>query len=188
MISDRHQDLYRAYYNARQPALEPPPPLLWHDAIWDFAVELGARKVLDYGSGPACQLAAHMPKHYQVWSYDPGVYGLDTLPSPVDSTDGWRPDLVVCSHMLEHCEITAWRDTLTEILAMARRGVFLAVSCERSTKTLPDGSDWHSTVYPQAVWRDVVAAFAYWQGYAVQELTPKRKEYVALLTRTAQAL
>lgn len=141
MISDIHRQRYRVYYQGREVA---PRPHSWQPMIDALVREWGAKTVLDYGSGPSRSLEKHAA--YPVESYDPGVPGLDTPPDPAD--------LVVCNHTLEHVELEFVDAVLKHIAELAKVGVYIAVSCEPSTKVLFDGTPWHSLVRDREWWAD----------------------------------
>jgi 2-polyprenyl-3-methyl-5-hydroxy-6-metoxy-1,4-benzoquinol methylase len=101
-------------------------------------------------------------------NYDPAVAAYSALPE--------RVDLVVCLHVLEHVEAGCVDYVLEHLKSLARKALFIAVSTEQSTKTLPDGSPWHSFVRDAKWWREKLV------GFVEQPAMDSRKEYVALLT------
>ena len=140
-ISSQHQARYRAYYATYTGRLKPSP---WIPAVRAVAWQYQATSILDYGCGPVEKLAfyADLP----VRGYDPGIQDLAALP---DSAD-----VVICLHTLEHIEEEKLPGIMSHLASLAHRALFLVVSCQVSTKVLPDGLPWHSLVKPGEWWRD----------------------------------
>jgi hypothetical protein len=133
LISQRHARLYQDYYAQRR--IEPRRSG-WVDRVEALAKQLRASSIIDYGCG-----AARGISHFcslPVADYDPGVPGCTDIPAPAD--------LVVSMHALEHVEPQYVDAVIDHMLALARTAVFIVVSCEPSTKKLPDGSPWHCFV------------------------------------------
>lgn len=103
----------------------------------------GSRTVLDYGCGKGTLRKALGP---MVSNYDPAVPQWSGRPS--------EADLVVCTDVLEHVEPEHLEDVLKDIRRLARKAVFLVISCRPATKTLPDGRNAHLTVEKQAWWAE----------------------------------
>ena len=139
-ISHKHAERYRAYYAAR-PVVS--LPSRWVDRVGELADRLGAHTVLDYGCGPGRGISRFLAR--PVRDYDPGVEGLDAAPKPAD--------LVICVHTLEHVEPESFEEVLAHLKRLARRALFVVVSCEPSTKMLPDGTPWHTLVHDVLWWR-----------------------------------
>lgn len=169
MISDRHRKLYRDYYAVKlfQPA---PRPSQWLERIRVYAYSLECSSILDYGSGAARCISGFAPTDLTVTDYDPGVPGIDAMPDP--------HDMVVCVHALEHVEEEMISDVLDHIRAMSRKATLIVASCEASTKTLPDGSPWHSFVRPDHWWHGKLSGL----GYLPVSVRPgmEGREYAAL--------
>jgi hypothetical protein len=166
VISDKHRDLYRAYYNQRVVSHRPSG---WLPRIEALAAKLGAETIIDYGCGAARGVSRY--SKYPVADYDPGVAGCVAIPEPAD--------LVVSMHMLEHVEPQYVWDVIEHMKSLAKIALLLAVSCEESTKVLPDGSPWHSFVQP-----------AHWWNNHLHDFTPQKPqqsrvgaEYVGLWIR-----
>ena len=140
-----HLDRYQAHY-AQHSARE--RPHRWQGIVERLSGELGAISVLDYGCGPAANLARFSALH--VTSYDPAVPEYAPEPAPVD--------LVVCMHVLEHVEPEYLDATLLHLWRLVRIAALVTVSCQVSTKLLPDGSPWHCCVKPPAWWEATLTA------------------------------
>lgn len=164
LISDRHRELYRHYYERHQLQIYPRPNH-WLPRIEQIAVVLNAQSVLDYGCGAARGLSPYCS--VPVVDYDPGVPGCDALPRPCD--------LVVSIHMLEHVEPEKLGAVLDHMRSLALKAWLVVVSLEASTKVLPDGSPWHSLVREADWWRDRLPGFT-----PVPTLKSPDKEFAAL--------
>lgn len=165
MISEAHRARYRAHYAAR--------PVVHRQSVWlprveQLAEEIRAGSIIDYGSGPARGLS--MFSRFPIRDYDPGLPGLDADPG--------RADLVVCIHALEHVEPAALASVLLDLKARARAALLVVVSCEASTKVLPDGSPWHSLVWTPDVWRRVL-----WGFVEVAPIKEPPREFAAVWRR-----
>ncbi len=171
-MSDRHIDLYRKYYAGHRALdLAQRAASRWLPRVEALAAQLGALTVLDYGCGSARGISVSLK--LDVRDYDPAVPGCDAQPRPAD--------LVVCVHTLEHLEDDDLAPTLRHLKMLADRAVLLVVSCEPSTKVLPDGSPWHSLVRPYPWWHQVLHDG---EGYdPVPTLKDSGKEYAALWLR-----
>ena len=144
-ISPEHAARYQAYYKMHEAQAV---PSLWVPRVRALAAEVGAESILDYGSGPSGGLSRYIDGCVD---YDPGVEGLDAEPE--------QADLVVCVHTLEHVEPQCLAAVVTDLQILAQKALFIAVSCEKSTKVLPDGTPWHTFVRDQRWWRDYLVGF-----------------------------
>jgi FkbM family methyltransferase len=152
----------------------------------------GARTILDYGAGKGQQyrprpvsidgqLVAESVAEFwdvdEVRCYDPGYPPHATLPD--EQFDG-----VISTDVLEHCpeEDLPW--ILDEMLAHARRFVFLNVACFPARKRLPNGENAHVTLHPPEWWRDLVRRRAErfpglpWELHAVSQAGQGLREAV----------
>lgn len=141
LITNRHKALYEQYYRNK-----PSKPSVNHrlPQILAFAEKIKARSILDYGCGGYASIEGNC--NLRVQSYDPAVPAYSGSPRPAD--------LVVCLDVLEHVEPNCIEDVIANLRRLAGKGIFLSVSCEPSTKQLPDGSPWHIFVKPEAYWRE----------------------------------
>ena len=75
-----------------------------------------------------------------------------------------RPDLVVCTDVLEHCppEDVPW--IVEELFMLARKFVFANIACYPARKYLRNGENAHCTVAPVEWWSEQIWRVA--QRYA----------------------
>ena len=141
LISDHHRVLYQQYYAAHPPCVL--RPHRWQPLVERLVQATGALSILDYGCGPAANLARFAP--WLVHNYDPGVPEFAGAPAPAD--------LVVCMHALEHVEPDCLGAVLAHLRVCTSGYVLVVVSCQSSTKLLPDGTPWHTCVHNGAWWQ-----------------------------------
>lgn len=143
LYSEWHAAMYRRHHAGRATDRR---PNVWLPRIEQLAAQIGAQSILDYGCGAARGISAFcsLPVH----DYDPGVPECAAPPPPAD--------LVVSIHALEHVEPDCLAAVIVDMERLARVAVFVVVSCEASTKVLPDGTPWHSLVRPVPWWTDVL--------------------------------
>jgi hypothetical protein len=168
LISDKHKQQYIEYYSTRP---QTPRPHAWQEQVEKIAGDFGVDTVLDYGAGITRSLSRF--SSLNVTDYDP------VLPKQ-SNLYGYKPfDMVVCNHVLEHVEEETLNNVLTSINQLTKKVAYIAVSCEASTKKLPDGTDWHCTVHPPEWWKHRLAHF--FPGFA--ELRCNEKELAILWSR-----
>jgi hypothetical protein len=164
LISLHHQLQYQHHY-AANPLKGNPRPNAWLNRIEDVARLIDAKSIIDYGCGVARGLSS-----YCVWpvaDYDPGVPGLEQVPE--------RADLVVSIHMLEHVEHDRIEAVIDHLLSLAIKAALIVVSCEHSTKVLPDGTPWHTCVHDYRWWELRLG------GQIQETIKAPGKEYATLL-------
>lgn len=120
--------------------------------------EVGAKRILDYGSGKGYQyLKARV---HEEWGgvlphcYDVGVRQLASRPEGL--FDG-----LISTDMLEHIENDDLDAVLSDMFSFceSKAFAFLSVSCIPSKKSFPDGRNVHVTQKPPEWWRNRVAPF-----------------------------
>lgn len=163
LISDRHRELYRWHFEGRVAGNR---PNRWQAVVEGLADRFSAESLIDYGCGVDASLSRY--SKLPIINYDPAVAEYSALPE--------RADLVVCLHVLEHVEAGCVDYVLDHLRGIAKKALFVSVSTEQSTKTLPDGSPWHSFVRSPEWWRRKL------DGFVEQPAMEERKEFVALLT------
>jgi len=150
MISAYHAEQYQLYFEKNGKLADKPSPLV--DFVEELCRKNDMHSVLDYGSGFARQFELFLPKDIRVQSYDPGVPSCEKRPEPAD--------MVVCNHMLEHVEgLGEAADIIEQLIKLAGKYVYIAVSLESSTKLLPDGTPWHTVVMPAKWWMNQFEAY-----------------------------
>ena len=118
----------------------------WSGHVQARIVASQAKTVLDYGCGHGTMkrsLQRALPK-LDVREFDPGIVGKDSPPEPAD--------LVTCTDVLEHVEPDMLDETLDALVALARRELFLVVSCRPANAVLPDGRNAHLIVEAPRWW------------------------------------
>lgn len=112
-------------------------------------LELKARTptLLDYGAGEQTleKTAKWALPHVKVTSYDPGVPGIDKMPSGVF-------DIVTCTDVLEHVERQFVEQTLDTLRRYTKGAAILYIACTPAKTLLPDGRNAHLTVEPPRWW------------------------------------
>lgn len=116
--------------------------------VLQFAAELGAKTVLDYGCGRAT-LAAAVPS-LKVMEYDPGIPGKDGLPKPAD--------LLVSTDVLEHIEPDLLDGVLAHMHRLAGKGAYLVISLRLAREILADGRNAHLIVQTADWWLEKLRA------------------------------
>lgn len=113
--------------------------------------EYHCRSVLDYGAGKrTLDKALRSLYGLRIKNYDPAIPGLDSLPRPAD--------MVVCCDVMEHVEPQYVGQVILHLHSLTKKVLFLRVCTVPCTsKTLPDGTDPHRTVWTELQWE---AAFS----------------------------
>ena len=122
----------------------------WTKTVLEVAKRYGVGSILDYGAGHG-RLAAALRDHgYVVREYDPAIEGKDTPPS--------FADLVVSTDCLEHIEPDKLDAVLAHMRLLARRVVFVVISCRPAMRVLPNGKNAHLIIRSKHWWHDRVQA------------------------------
>ncbi len=131
--------------------------------IVEFANEIGAESILDYGCGRgSLKDRIALP----VSEFDPGVCGKDKLPEP--------SDLLVATDVLEHIEPDRVDFTLAYMRTLARKGAFFIISLGTSHMDLPNGKNAHLSVHPGYWWIDKLASV----GFLIKDAKRRKGLYV----------
>lgn len=165
LISDHHRELYRRYYAQKEVKSR---PSVWLPRIEKLAAGLGATSVIDYGCGAARGVSMFSRLH--VTDYDPCVPGCDREPQAAD--------LVVSIHAIEHVEPAMLDSVFAHMESLARLAVLVVISCEPSTKLLPDGTPWHSCVFSAEEWLHLLPRYQ-----RVDSIKDPAKEFAAVWRR-----
>lgn len=116
----------------------------WAQPVHEFAIQLGAATVLDYGAGKGTLRVALGNVGYDIREYDPSVPHMSATPLPAD--------LVTCTDVLEHIEPENIDDVLDDLARLAKVAVFLVISTRKAGRILADGRNAHLIVEPADWW------------------------------------
>lgn len=115
----------------------------------DFAKELGAKSILDYGCGSSTLKQSFAQKgtlkHFDFREYDPCVPG----------KDGKRPDkadLVVNTDVMEHIEPEFIDNVFLELYNRSLKGTLIVIATVGSKEWLTPEINAHRTVQPAEWW------------------------------------
>lgn len=159
-------DQYRRYYATHS---VPVARSVWIPMVRCVALRVDATSIIDYGCGPAKGLSFLDSRELTVYSYDPAIPELSTKPEPRD---------MVCSiHMLEHVDPDDIADVINDMLSLSLKALLVVISLEASTKTLPDGSAWHRSVFPASYWHERFPG-----STPVKTIKGTEREFACLLT------
>lgn len=125
-----------------------------HDILVQIQMRPYIKTLLDYGCGKGVLkefLAQHAP-HVTVTEYDPGIPGIDKLPTK-------KFDMVVTCDVLEHVEIECMPDTIANLAELTRYVMYNNIACSLTGHTFKSGpykgKDIHITVRPPEGWRAI---------------------------------
>lgn len=122
----------------------------WAETVIEVAKRYDVGSILDYGSGRGRLAEALREAGYAVREYDPAIEGKDGPPS--------FADMVVSTDVMEHIEPEKLKAVLSHIRLLARKVVFLVVSCRPAQKLLPNGNNAHLIIRNKRWWRERVSA------------------------------
>jgi|TARA_R110002020_G_scaffold84472_8_gene209245 hypothetical protein len=113
-----------------------------------------ATSLLDWGCGKGQQY--HIARAHAAWGfmpklYDPAVGGISR--KPVGKYDG-----VICTDVAEHVPEEDVPAFLTELVAHAKKFLFISVCTRPAKKNLPDGRNCHLCVKPEKWWLNQISA------------------------------
>lgn len=129
----------------------------WEPVISDFARELGAKTILDFGAGRQTlekRLNETRPDLY-VASFDPGVPAISILPVE-------QFDMLTATDVMEHIEPDYLDDVLRLIRDKSRLGAFLNIATGPSKHFLPDGRNVHLIQENGKWWLDRIKKIGGW--------------------------
>lgn len=98
----------------------------WHRVMAGIVSQIEAKKnelILDFGCGTQ-RLKHYLPKH--------AIIGYDIITEYSDINDykSLRPHTIVCSHVLEHLEISQLQDLITDFMGMRQKFLITAQPTE----------------------------------------------------------
>lgn len=119
----------------------------YYKAARDFAEELEAKTMLDYGCGSSTMKRSFEEKNeydIEIREYDPGLPEKSAMPEPAD--------FITCTDVLEHVEPEFIDNVFAHINGLANKGAFLVISTIGCNEILPDGTNAHLTIEPGEWW------------------------------------
>ncbi len=127
-------------------------------AIVKLAEAAGALSLLDYGAGQR-RLSEALREHHKgafhtITDYDPAIPKISMRPE--------AHDLVACTDVLEHVEPEYLDNVLADLIALAKRGLYLEIATRPANKTLPDGRNAHLIIETPEWWIDKLSTA--WMG------------------------
>jgi len=131
------------------------------EAVAQFADEIGAKSILDYGSGQGTLARALAPR--KVYNYDPGIPEVSAHPK--------LAHLVVCSDVLEHIEPEKLDNVMQHIHGITVIGAYLMIATRAAAKNLPDGRNTHLIVESPEWWLGKIEAQG-WKHARPPEIKP----------------
>lgn len=120
------------------------------ETIKQWATEIGATSILDYGCGRGTlKDAIDIP----VAEFDPGIVGKDKMPEPAD--------MVVATDVLEHFEPQLVHNGLRHIRELTRKGNFFVIALTKAKFHLVNGHNAHLTIMPSDWWLAQLAKYGF---------------------------
>lgn len=119
--------------------------------ILELSAAIGARSVLDYGCGKGGMRYALLEAGagLKVYEFDPAIPG---------KQEPHYADIVSCADVMEHVEPEFTESVVAELCQLARKAVFVCVSCISGSKLLADGRSAHINVQSPEWWERVFMA------------------------------
>ncbi len=106
---------------------------------------MNLKTVIDYGCGKGLLADKINGAGIECDKYDPAIEEYEKIPTGVY-------DLVVCNDVLEHLTTNCYSSTLIKISSLAKRAIFLNISCRPAVHKLPDGRNCHTLVQEPEWW------------------------------------
>ena len=100
--------------------------------------EIEYRNIIDYWN---------IEEHYL---YDPGVINFSTYPNK-------KMDGVICIDVVEHIPSEDVVNFIEDIFKLAKKFVFIVISCYSAKKKLPDGRNVHLCIKNPKEWEDIIS-------------------------------
>jgi len=119
------------------------------DEVAEYAKEVGAAIILDYGCGQGT-LKKSLAEIgvVDIVEYDPAIKGKQGLPKPAE--------LVVCTDVLEHVEPEKLAAVLEHLYRLTLKAAFFVIAMRKANKILPDKRNAHLIIKPVEFWIPVV--------------------------------
>jgi len=125
-------------------------------------LDYNVTSILDFGCGKGNVVKALKEKYpnLQVYGYDPGRDGYDSLPQSVDMT--------ISTDVLEHIEPHLLEETLLDLARRTNKVMYHLIACHPAKKSLPDGRNAHLIVETPEWWKKKLAKTLKWKMYNEQ--------------------
>ncbi len=111
--------------------------------IKTLAEDFKTTDILDYGCGKS-MLAREIG--FEIKQYDPAIAKYAAAPEPAD--------MVVCSDVLEHCEVEHIDAVLDDLKRVTKKVAYMLIATREAKKLLPDGRNSHLIVESARWWLD----------------------------------
>lgn len=119
-------------------------------AIANFAMQLEADNIIDYGCGKG-MLAKEIGDKIEVVEYDPAIEGKDKDPKACD--------MLVCVDVMEHIEPECVNDVISHMAEKTLKGAFITICTVPAKKVLSDGRNAHICLESLGWWVDKFANY-----------------------------
>lgn len=118
--------------------------------------EYNVQSILDFGCGKGNVVAALKEKfpNLEIYGYDPGREGFDTLPDKVD--------MIISTDVLEHVEPELLDETLRDLANRTNKVMYHLIACHPAKKSLQDGRNAHLIIEKPSWWQEKLKNVVGW--------------------------
>lgn len=121
----------------------------YYQKIREICIRKGYESAIDFGCGKgllANDLNCTIPRMY-VHKYDPAI--------PKFSKSPPESEFLIANDVFEHFHPDDVYKELIKVNNLARKGIFVNISCRPAVHHLPNGMNCHTTVFPWDRWMDI---------------------------------